>query len=89
MSLVSGTDLDRRMGKEARLDRRLKSNGKEEVPGWLSQLSVCLWLRSQSQGPKIKPQVRLPAQNQKRWQRVQVYYEWLEADKITGYEMRV
>ena len=26
------------------------------APGWLSQLSVCLWLRSQSQGPGIQPQ---------------------------------
>ena len=33
------------------------------TPGWLSRLSVCLWLRSWSQGPGIKPHIRLPA----RW----------------------
>ena len=32
------------------------------VPGWLSQLSLCLWLRSQSRGPGIKPHIGLPAQ---------------------------
>ena len=32
------------------------------VPGWLSQLSVCLWLRSLPWGPGIEACIRLPAQ---------------------------
>ena len=32
------------------------------APGWLSQLSICLQLRSLSQGPGIEPCLRLPAQ---------------------------
>ena len=34
------------------------------APSWLSQLSICLWLKSWSQGPAIKPHthVRSPAQ---------------------------
>ena len=32
------------------------------APGWLSQSSVCLWLRSWSQGPGTKPHVQLPTQ---------------------------
>ena len=32
------------------------------APGWLSQVSVCLQLRSWSQSPRIEPHVRLPAQ---------------------------
>ena len=31
-------------------------------PGWLSQLSVCLFLRSWSQDPGIKPHVEFPVQ---------------------------
>ena len=31
-------------------------------PRWLNQVSVCLWLKSWSQGPEIKPHIRLPAQ---------------------------
>ena len=31
------------------------------VSGWFSQLSVCLWLRSWTQGPGIKPHVGFPA----------------------------
>ena len=31
-------------------------------PAWLSQLSICLWLRLGSQGPRIQPCIRLPAQ---------------------------
>ena len=27
------------------------------APGWLSQLSVCFWLRSWSQGPGMEPQL--------------------------------
>ena len=30
--------------------------------GWLSQLSVCLWLKSQSQSSEIKPHIGLSAQ---------------------------
>lgn len=29
------------------------------VPGWLRQLGVCLWLRSWSRGPRIKPSFSL------------------------------
>ena len=29
---------------------------------WLSQLSICLWVRSGSQGPGIEPHVGLSAQ---------------------------
>ena len=32
------------------------------MPGWLSWLTVCLWLRSWSWGPRIEPYVFLPAQ---------------------------
>ena len=32
------------------------------VLGWLRQLSVCLQLRSRSQGPRTEPHIRLPAQ---------------------------
>ena len=32
------------------------------APGWLSQLGICLQLRSWSQGPGMKPHIRLPAQ---------------------------
>ena len=32
------------------------------VLGWLSWLSICLWLRSGSQGPGIQPHIRLSAQ---------------------------
>ena len=32
------------------------------VPGWPSQLSVCLQLRSWSQGPGTEPHIRVPAQ---------------------------
>ena len=32
------------------------------VPGWLSWLTVCLWLGSWSQGPGIKPHMGLPTQ---------------------------
>ena len=31
-------------------------------PGWLSQWSVCLWLRSWSWDPRIESYIRLPAQ---------------------------
>ena len=29
------------------------------MPGWLSQLGICLWLRSSSQSPGIEPHIRL------------------------------
>ena len=32
------------------------------TPGWLSRLSICLWRRSESWGPGIKPGIELPAQ---------------------------
>ena len=32
------------------------------APGWLSGLSVCLWLEPSSQGPGIEPHGGLPAQ---------------------------
>jgi len=32
------------------------------APEWLSRLSVCLWLRSGSQGSGIEPRIGLPAQ---------------------------
>ena len=32
------------------------------APGWLSGLSLCLWLRSWSQGPGIEPRIGLSAQ---------------------------
>ena len=35
---------------------------KHKAPGWLSQLGVCLQLRSRSQGPAIEPHMGLPAQ---------------------------
>lgn len=31
------------------------------IPGWLTQLSICLRLASQSQGPGIESRIRLPA----------------------------
>ena len=31
------------------------------VPGWLSRLSIYLWLRLWSQGPGIEPRIMLPA----------------------------
>ena len=34
-----------------------KSGG---TPGWLSQLHICLWLKSWSKGPRTEPQVGLP-----------------------------
>ena len=37
-------------------------NAPSRAPGWLSQLSICLLLRSWSQSPGIKPCIGLPAQ---------------------------
>ena len=37
------------------LDAFVKMVGDAGVPGWLSWLNICLFLRSSSQGPGIKP----------------------------------
>ena len=42
--------------------KKLLKNTSWGAPGWLNQLSICLWLGSWSRGPGIQPHIRLLAQ---------------------------
>ena len=44
--------------------RWVKTANSLRAPGWLSQLSICLWLGSWSQGPGIESRIGLPAQQE-------------------------
>ena len=57
------THFEREEGRNNQIEDWYEFN--QEVEGaarWLSWLSLCLWLRSWSQGPGIEPFVGLPAQ---------------------------
>ena len=43
------------------IKEEIKKYMEKGAPGWLSQLSICLWLRSWSRCPGIKSCLRLPA----------------------------